>query len=206
MPRHFHNETQGEPGTKDHQHHALPPQPRNGTGVAGHQVHGGDLVVNRTGPADTNKKLFEQKHDRQRQAPPANATTSANVTSASAKLASVKAAANATSTRDNAGQKVLLKTGQAAQAAPADECLLKAACLYGVAHRRRDDGKKNEIRASEKECLDELASFLLERLEYAGKTWPGQGQRTKDAVYTGYHSGKPEACKKMYECQTVFNF
>jgi hypothetical protein len=30
------------------------------------------------------------------------------------------------------------------------------------------------------ECLDELASFLL---EYAGKTWPGQGQRTKDAVY-----------------------
>jgi hypothetical protein len=35
-PRHFHNETQGEPGTKDHQHHALPPLPRNGTG-AGHQ-------------------------------------------------------------------------------------------------------------------------------------------------------------------------
>ncbi len=30
------------------------------------------------------------------------------------------------------------------------------------------------------ECLDEVASFLL---EYAGKTWPGQGQRTKDAVY-----------------------
>jgi hypothetical protein len=30
------------------------------------------------------------------------------------------------------------------------------------------------------ECLDELASFLM---EYAGKTWPGQGQRTKDAVY-----------------------
>jgi hypothetical protein len=37
-PRHFHNETQGEPGTKDHQHHPLPPPPRghNGTG-AGHQ-------------------------------------------------------------------------------------------------------------------------------------------------------------------------
>ncbi len=80
----------------------------------------------------------------------ANATNSANATSASAKFASIKAAANATSTRDNAGQKVLPKTGQAAQAAPADECLLKAACLYGVAHRRRDDGKKNEIRASEK--------------------------------------------------------
>ncbi len=36
-PRHYHNETQGEPGTKDHQHHALPPLPRNGTGAAGHQ-------------------------------------------------------------------------------------------------------------------------------------------------------------------------
>jgi hypothetical protein len=118
-------------------------------------VHGGELGVNRTGSADTNKKLFEQKHDRQRQAPPANAmaanaTNSANATSASAKFASIKAAVNATSTRDNAGQKVLPKTGQAAQAAPADECLLKAACLYGVGHRRRDDGKKNEISASEK--------------------------------------------------------
>jgi hypothetical protein len=113
-------------------------------------VHGGELGVNRTGSADTNKKLFEQKHDRQRQAPPANATTSANATSAGAKFAGIKAAGNATSTRENAGQKVLPKTGQAAQAAPADECLLKAACLYGVGHRRRDDGKKNEIRASEK--------------------------------------------------------
>jgi len=122
-------------------------------------VHGGELGVNRTGSADTNKKLFEQKHDRQRQAPPANATTSANATSASAKFASIKAAANATSTRDNAGQKVLLKTGQAAQAAPADECLLKAACLYGVAHRRRDDGKKNEIRASEK--VEKRRMFLF---------------------------------------------
>jgi hypothetical protein len=110
-------------------------------------VHGGELGVNRTGSADTNKKLFEQKHDRQRQAPPANATTSANATSAGAKFAGIKAAANATSARENAGQKVLPKTGQAA---PADECLLKAACLYGVGHRRRDDGKKNEIRASEK--------------------------------------------------------
>ncbi len=92
-------------------------------------VHGGELGVNRTGSADTNKKLFEQKHDRQRQGPPANATTSANATSASAKFASIKAAANTTSTRDNAGQKVLLKTGQAAQTAPADECLLKASVV-----------------------------------------------------------------------------
>jgi hypothetical protein len=112
-------------------------------------VPGGELSVNRTGSADTNKKLFEQKHDRQRQAPPANAmaanaTASANITSAKAALAK---AANATSPRDNGGQKVLPRT---AQAAPADECLLKAACLYGVGHRRRDDGKKNEIRASEK--------------------------------------------------------
>ncbi len=82
--------------------------------------------MNRNGSADTNKKLFEQKHDRQRQAPPANATASANKTSAKAGFAK---AANATSTRDNAGQKFLPKTGQAAQAAPADECLLKASVV-----------------------------------------------------------------------------
>ncbi len=123
--------------------------------------------MNRTGSADTNKKLFEQKHDRQRQAPPANAMAT-NATSASAKFAGIRAAANATATRDNAGQKVLPRT---AQAAPADECLLKAACLYGVSHRRRDDGKKNEIRASEKVpknvvFFNNKLLMLSERQEY----------------------------------------
>lgn len=138
-----------------------------------------------------NKELFERKHMERSVRPHKNASAPI-----------LAATRNRTRGRPERPHARMADRTDGRDAAQQADCLQRAACVYGAA-RRRDELHAGNTAVNSKESLDEVGRFLV---EYADKAVEAHGQQAKDALFTGYHSGKLEICQRMYLCDTEFTF